>query len=64
LSGRASATAGKHLPPVNRFTVPSRLCRHNCHRSRQEGPMRVYIEVVLTIIGLLGAYMVLLPVMT
>jgi hypothetical protein len=40
------------------------LCRHGCHRSRQEVSMRVYIEVVLTIIGLLGAYVALLPLMT
>jgi hypothetical protein len=31
---------------------------------QQEVPMRIYIEVVLTIIGLLGAYMVLLPLIT
>jgi hypothetical protein len=44
--------------------VPSRWCRHGCNRSRQEVPMRIYIEVVLTIIGLLGAYVALLPLMT
>jgi hypothetical protein len=31
---------------------------------QQEAPMRVYIEVVLTIIGLLGAYVALLPIIT
>ena len=31
---------------------------------KQEVPMRVYIEVVLTIIGLLGAYVALLPLIT
>jgi hypothetical protein len=31
---------------------------------REEVLMRIYIEVVLTIIGLLGAYIILLPLIT
>ena len=64
IAERIGPTAAGYSRDVNRFTVPSRWCRHSCHRSRQEVPMRIYIEVVLTIIGLLGAYVALLPLMT
>ncbi len=37
---------------------------HGCFRSSEEAFMRVYIEVILTIIGLLGAYVALLPLFT
>jgi hypothetical protein len=37
---------------------------HGCPRSSKEAFMRVYIEVILTIIGLLGAYVALLPLIT
>jgi hypothetical protein len=47
---------------VSQATSPARSRRQNPHQ--QEVFMRVYIEVVLTIIGLLGAYVALLPLAT
>jgi hypothetical protein len=49
---------------VTQATAVDGFSRHGLRRSRQEALMRVYIEVVLTIIGLLGAYIALLPLVT
>jgi hypothetical protein len=59
-----SATTRKYIDPVIQVTAPARRCRHGPRRDPQEVVMRVYIEVVLTIIGLLGAYVALLPLIT
>jgi hypothetical protein len=49
---------------VSQDTAPTRQPCHGCRRSSKEAFMRVYIEVILTIIGLLGAYVALLPLIT
>jgi hypothetical protein len=59
-----SATRQNYFPGVTQATAPERRCRQRPGRSRQEVLMRAYVEVVLTIVGLLGAYIALLPLVT
>jgi hypothetical protein len=61
---QASATSPNQIPCVRQATAPSRRDRHVRRHSTRRLPMRVYVEVVLTIIGLIGAYAALLPLVT
>jgi hypothetical protein len=49
---------------VSQFTAPPRRDRHIRRHSTRRHPMRVYVEIIVTIIGLLGAYVALLPLVT
>ncbi|MEA2743774.1 MAG: hypothetical protein QOG25_2145 [Acetobacteraceae bacterium] len=49
---------------MKRFTDPSRCPWHVRHHHGRRPVMRIYIRVLVTILGLLGAYVALLPLIT
>ncbi len=60
----ASATSLDHVSCVSQATAPRRRLCHVRRYNKGRLSMRVYVEVVVIIISLLGAYVALLPLVT